>query len=66
MEVDNGVTNQLAAISTRLRDLPDEQQEMLINWGFAAADAGILAFFRREEDRRVGLFPWRLPGRPPR
>jgi NTE family protein len=60
MVVDNRVTERLAAISTRLTDLPDEQQEMLINWGFAAADAGILA--RLDADLPVA--PWPYPERP--
>jgi NTE family protein len=60
MVVDNRVTERLAAISTRLTDLPDEQHEMLINWGFAAADAGILA--RLDADLPVA--PWPYPERP--
>lgn len=60
MVVDNRVTERLAAISTRLTDVPDEQQEMLINWGFAAADAGILA--RLDADLPVA--PWPYPERP--
>jgi NTE family protein len=60
MEVDNRVTARLASISTRLTDMPDEQQEMLINWGFAAADAGILA--RLDDD--LPAVPWPYPDRP--
>ncbi|GAA0582584.1 patatin-like phospholipase family protein [Kribbella sandramycini] len=44
VDVDPAVTERLAAISTRLTTIPDEQQELLINWGFAAADAGLLAY----------------------
>lgn len=43
IQVDPRVTRRLASISTRLTNMPDEQQEMLVNWGFAAADAGLLA-----------------------
>ncbi|MEV5965981.1 patatin-like phospholipase family protein [Kribbella sp. NPDC051952] len=43
-DVDPAVTQRLASISTRLNVMPDDQQELLINWGFAAADAGLLAF----------------------
>jgi NTE family protein len=31
----------LAATKTRLERLPDERQEQLINWGYAACDAGM-------------------------
>lgn len=43
LEVDPAITQRLAKISTRLTNMPDAQQELLINWGFAAADAGLLA-----------------------
>lgn len=59
MTVDSRVTQRLAAISTRLVTMPDEQQEMLINWGFAAADAGILA--RLDADPPAE--PWPYPER---
>ena len=60
MEVDTRVTERLASISTRLNEMPDEQQEMLVNWGFAVADAGILA--RLDEDLPAVPFPY--PDRP--
>ena len=60
MAVDPRVTRGLASMSTRLTDMPDEQQEMLINWGFAAADAGLLAFL--DEDLPGGSWPY--PDRP--
>jgi NTE family protein len=60
MDVDPRVTDRLAGISTRLTDLPDEQQEQLINWGFAAADAGLLAF----QDPDLPAAPWPYPDRP--
>lgn len=59
MSVDTKVTRRLAAISTRLNDMPDEQQEMIINWGFAAADAGLLRFL----DGDLPLRPWPYPDR---
>jgi NTE family protein len=34
-------TRQLAAVATRLADLPDETHERLINWGYAVCDAAI-------------------------
>jgi NTE family protein len=60
MEVDPQVTERLASISTRLTDMPDEQQEMLINWGFAAADAGLLAHL--DKDLPIEALPY--PNRP--
>lgn len=60
MAVDHEVTTSLAAISTRLTDMPDEQQERLINWGFAAADAGLLAFL----DENLPAEQWPYPERP--
>ena len=38
--VDPEVTMELAQIKTRLTDMAAEQQELLVNWGYAAADAG--------------------------
>ncbi len=60
MEVDPDVTDRLAAIATRLTDVPDQQQEQLINWGFAAADAGLLAFL----DPDLPAAAWPYPDRP--
>jgi len=59
MDVDPTVTQRLANISTRLTDTPDDQQEMLINWGFAAADAGLLAYL----DEDLPGVPWPYPDR---
>jgi NTE family protein len=59
-KVDPVITGRLAKISTRLTDMPDEQQELLINWGFAAADAGLLAFV--DEDLPPAELPY--PNRP--
>jgi NTE family protein len=36
-------TRELAEIPTRLKRLSDEQQERLINWGYAVCDAGLRA-----------------------
>lgn len=60
MDVDPRVTDRLAGIATRLTDVPDDQQEQLINWGFAAADAGVLAFL----DHDLPAAPWPYPERP--
>lgn len=38
-------TAALAAIPTRLRRMDDQQQERLINWGYAVADAGIRRYW---------------------
>lgn len=38
-------TSRLAAIATRLRRMDDVQQERLINWGYAVADAGIRRYW---------------------
>jgi NTE family protein len=60
MAVDRRITDRLARISTRLTEMPDEQQEQLINWGFAAADAGLLAFL----DPDAPAVEWPYPDRP--
>jgi NTE family protein len=60
MAVDQRITDRLARISTRLTEMPDEQQEQLINWGFAAADAGLLAFL----DPDLPTVEWPYPDRP--
>jgi len=44
IEVNKTVTDRLANIHTRLTDMPDDEQELLINWGYAAADAALVAF----------------------
>ena len=38
-------TAAIAAIPTRLRRMDDKQQERLINWGYAVADAGIRRYW---------------------
>lgn len=38
-------TEKLAAIPTRLRRMDDAQQERLINWGYAVADAGMRRYW---------------------
>jgi len=60
IQVDPTVTRGLASTPTRLTDTPDEQQEQLVNWGFAAADAGLLAFL--EPDLPAAPLPY--PGTP--
>jgi NTE family protein len=61
MDVDHKKTLELAKIPTRLTDTPDDQQEMLINWGFAAADAGLL-ISGLVDDLDVAPYPY--PGNP--
>ena len=43
--VSRSVVDRLARIKTRLNDMPDDEQELLINWGYAAADAAMVAFW---------------------
>jgi NTE family protein len=57
---DPGVTRKLAAIATRLDALDEEQQELLVNWGYAVCDAGLRSHVR--EDLPRGSLPY--PGRP--
>jgi NTE family protein len=35
------VTTRIAEIKTRLKQMPDSDQERLINWGYAVGDAGL-------------------------
>lgn len=60
LDVDPAVTQRLAKIKTRLNSMPDDQQELLINWGFAAADAGLLARL----DENLPAVPLPYPDRP--
>lgn len=46
LPVDPEVTARLAAISTRLAPLPEEDQMRLINWGYAATDAALRGYLR--------------------
>jgi NTE family protein len=41
-------TSKLAATPTRLKELPEETQNQIINWGFALADAAVRAFVYRD------------------
>ena len=43
---DFGKTTRLANIATRLKRLEDEEQELLINWGYAVCDAAIRAHLK--------------------
>ncbi|KQP62777.1 patatin [Methylobacterium sp. Leaf111] len=45
----------LAAMPTRLRAMPDELQERLINWGYAIADAALRTHFGQELRDRYGV-----------
>jgi NTE family protein len=60
MQTDSRITLELAKISTRLTDTPDDRQELLVNWGFAAADAGLLAYL----DPELPAEPLPYPDRP--
>ncbi len=54
-------TMMIAAIATRLRRMDAREQERLINWGYAASDAGM----RRYWDRKAappGAFPYPAEG----
>lgn len=45
----------LAAIPTRLQAMPDDQQERLINWGYAVTDAALRAHFAADLKAMTGL-----------
>jgi NTE family protein len=60
LAADPAVTRRLAGISTRLDAMPEELQELLINWGYVIADAGLRSYVDREADR--GHLPY--PDRP--
>jgi NTE family protein len=53
-------TRALAAIATRLAALPEITQERLINWGYAAADAGLRAHVDLKAS--PGAFPYPAAG----
>lgn len=57
---DPDVTRRLASIATRLDALDDDQQEMLVNWGYAVCDAGLRSHVR--QDLPPGVLPY--PDRP--
>jgi NTE family protein len=57
---DPGVTRKLAFIATRLDALDEDQQELLVNWGYAVCDAGLRSHVRKDLPR--GSLPY--PGRP--
>lgn len=60
LEADPVVTRRLADLSTRLDAMPEELQELLINWGYVVADAGIRSYVDTAADR--GRLPY--PDRP--
>ncbi len=51
----------LANTATRLKALPDELQKRLINWGYAAADAGIRAHVTRAVPAPAWPYPDATP-----
>jgi NTE family protein len=61
LPTDPKVTEQLAAIPTRLDRMDEAQQEQLINWGYAIADTGLRAHVIEREGTR-GTLPY--PARP--
>lgn len=60
LDADPAVTGRLAEVSTRLDAMPEDLQELLINWGYVVADAGIRSYVDRKADR--GSLPY--PDRP--
>lgn len=57
---DPAVTHRLATTPTRLDALGEDQQELLINWGYAACDAGLRSYV--DQHLPAGQLPY--PGRP--
>lgn len=60
LAADPAVTRHLAGISTRLEAMPENLQELLVNWGYVIADAGLRSYVDREAGR--GQLPY--PDRP--
>lgn len=54
-------TRKLASIPTRLRRMDERQQERLINWGYAVADAGLRRYWATSEPAPVA-FPFPATG----
>lgn len=59
LPADPTVTEQLAAIGTRLSDVDDERQELLINWGYTICDAGLRAHLDAHAPRGTLPYPHR-------
>jgi NTE family protein len=57
LPVPPGRTTALAATPTRLKKMPDELQEQLINWGYAVADAAMRAHVVKDAAAPAG-FPY--------
>lgn len=51
------VTDNLANLSTRLWPIDPSDQERLINWGYAATDAGIRGFLQNDSPSAPGSLP---------
>jgi NTE family protein len=60
LEADPAVTARLADLATRLDAMPEELQELLINWGYVITDAGLRSHIHRGAD--PGTLPY--PDRP--
>lgn len=60
LEADPAVTERLANVATRLDAMPEDLQELLINWGYVIADAGLRSHVDRDAAR--GRLPY--PDRP--
>ena len=56
LDAEPAVTGRLADLGTRLDAMPEEQQELLINWGYVAADAGVRSYVDPEAER--GRLPY--------
>jgi NTE family protein len=52
----------LAATPTRLRRLPDDLQDRLINWGYAVCDAALRAHVDPTLRTRAAAFPYPAAG----
>jgi NTE family protein len=50
-------TEELARVPTRLKRLPDDLQERLINWGYAICDTAVRRHFRQPNDPPA-IFPY--------
>ena len=60
LPVDPRVTRRLAGVDTRLDAVPEDLQELLVNWGYVIADAGLRSHVDTTADR--GELPY--PDRP--
>ena len=52
----HGRTMELAGIATRLKRIPEDRQDRLINWGYAVCDAAVRTFVNKQLSQ--GGFPY--------